>query len=124
MMPSTAAPRMLRARRGMTLMELVIGLAITGMMATVGAMTFNSIIEHRTIIRTASTSVERASALRSMVHSWLDAGTVQIPRGGGPRGLGRGATVISNQNATQAAAAGDELRVCGDVRHALRLLTA
>ena len=114
MMRPTATIPALRSRSGMTLMELVIALAITGMMATVGAMTFNSIIEHRTVIRTASTSVERASALRNMVHSWLDAGNVQVPRGGGPRGLGRGATVISNQNATQAAAAGDELVITTD----------
>ena len=38
---------MMRARRGMTLMELVIGLAITGMMAAAGAGAFESIIDHR-----------------------------------------------------------------------------
>jgi len=36
---------MMRARRGMTLMELVIGLAITGMMAAAGAGAFASIID-------------------------------------------------------------------------------
>ena len=78
------------ARRGMTLMELVIGLAITGMMAAAGAGAFASIVSHREIVRTASLSTERAAALRDMIHVWISAGTVQIPRGGGPRGLTRG----------------------------------
>ena len=73
------------ARRGMTLMELVIGLAITGMMAAGGAGAFASIVSHREIVRTASLTTERAAALRDMIHVWISAGTVQIPRGGGPR---------------------------------------
>jgi prepilin-type N-terminal cleavage/methylation domain-containing protein len=80
----------LRARGGMTLMELVIGLAITGMMAAAGAGAFASIIDHRRDIREASVSTERAAALREMIHSWIVAGTVQIQQGGGPRGLTRG----------------------------------
>ncbi|HMA25683.1 MAG TPA: prepilin-type N-terminal cleavage/methylation domain-containing protein, partial [Gemmatimonadaceae bacterium] len=80
----------MRPRAGMTLMELVIGLAITGMMAAAGAGAFASIIDHRRGIREASVSTERAAALREMIHSWLVAGTVQIQQGGGPRGLTRG----------------------------------
>jgi prepilin-type N-terminal cleavage/methylation domain-containing protein len=80
----------MRRRAGMTLMELVIGLAITGMMAAAGAGAFSSIIDHRRIIRDASAATERAAALREMLHSWLVAGTVQIQQGGGPRGLTRG----------------------------------
>jgi len=106
-----------RARQGMTLMELVIGLAITGMMAAAGAGTFASIIDHRRTIRDASLSIERAAALREMIHSWLIAGSVQIQRGGGPRGLTRGvvgaspATRGGNNIAsvTAAQASGDEL---------------
>ena len=78
------------ARRGMTLMELVIGLAITGMMAAAGAGAFSSIIAHRRIIRDASVDTERAGAFREMIETWINAGTVQIQRGGGPRGLTRG----------------------------------
>lgn len=110
----------MRARRGMTLMELVIGLAITGMMAAAGAGAFESIIAHRAIIHDASVSTERAAALRDMLHVWIAAGTVQIPRGGGPRGLTRGlgaaapardgATSAMNTAAVSAAqASGDEL---------------
>lgn len=80
----------MRPRAGMTLMELVIGLAITGMMAAAGAGAFASMIDHRRGIREASVSTERAAALREMIHSWLVAGTVQIQQGGGPRGLTRG----------------------------------
>ena len=61
---------MMRARRGMTLMELVIGLAITGMMATAGAVAFGSIIDHRRVVRTASVTTERAAALRDMLRGW------------------------------------------------------
>ena len=84
---------MMRARRGMTLMELVIGLAITGMMATAGAVAFGSIIDHRRVVRTASVTTERAAALRDMLRGWINAGSIQIQQGGGPRGLTRGAPV-------------------------------
>jgi prepilin-type N-terminal cleavage/methylation domain-containing protein len=79
------------SRRGMTLMELVIGLAITGMMATAGAAAFGAIIDHRRELRTATVSIERAAALREMLRSWIYAGSIQIQQGGGPRGLTRGA---------------------------------
>jgi len=100
----------------MTLMELVIGLAITGMMAAAGAGAFSSIIDHRRIIRTASASTERGSALRETIRSWIIAGQVQIQIGGGPRGLTRGvgaarpSTTSSSTGAVSAAqASGDEI---------------
>ena len=108
-------------RRGMTLMELVIGLAITGMMAAAGAGAFSSIIAHRRIIRDASVDTERAAAFREMLETWINAGTVQIQRGGGPRGLTRGGGaalpmgggrggITSNTAAVSAATAiGDEI---------------
>jgi len=109
----------LRARRGMTLMELVIGLAITGMMAAAGAAAFASVIDHRRTIQTSAITLERATALRGMIQSWLYAGTVQIQRGGGPRGMssaatfiGRGPTAspLNNTSSVSAAqAAGDEI---------------
>ena len=81
---------MMRPRRGMTLMELVIGLAITGMMASAGAVAFGAIIDHRRVIRQASVETERSAALRDMVRDWILAGNIQIQQGGGPRGLNRG----------------------------------
>ena len=110
----------MRRRRGMTLMELVIGLAITGMMAAAGAGAFSSIIAHRRVIRDASVDIERAAAFREMLETWINAGTVQIQRGGGPRGLTRGVGaalptggrggITSNTAAVSAATAiGDEI---------------
>jgi Tfp pilus assembly protein FimT len=49
----------------MTLMELVIGLAITSMMTAAGAGAFESLISHRKVIRDASVSTERAVARSS-----------------------------------------------------------
>jgi len=88
---------MMRARRGMTLMELVIGLAITGMMATVGAVAFGSIIDHRRVVRTASLETERAASLRDMLRGWINAGSIQIQQGGGPRGLTRAGAGLATQ---------------------------
>lgn len=105
-----------RPRAGMTLMELVIGLAITGMMAAAGAGAFASIIDHRRNIREASASTERAAALREMIHSWLVAGTVQIQQGGGPRGLTRCIATggRANSNAGNNTAAVSTAQAIGD----------
>ena len=111
---------MMRARRGMTLMELVIGLAITGMMASAGAVAFGSIIDHRRVIREASVETERSAALRDMIRGWILAGNIQIQQGGGPRGLNRGLGVaagtglarggtMSMQAVSAAVASGDEI---------------
>ena len=120
---------MKRTRRtGMTLMELVIGLAITGIMAAAGASAFASIIDHKRVIREASVTTERAAALRETVRSWALSGTVRVQMGGGPRGLtsaagrgGRGATVATSATTNQfslaavtpAQAIGDELTIGG-----------
>ena len=116
-------PGRMRARRGMTLMELVIALAITGLMATAGAAAFGSIIDHRKVIQTATVSTERAASLREMIRSWIMSGTIQIQQGGGPRGMrggGAGAGAAGGAGAasrggsslaavTAAQAGGDEL---------------
>jgi prepilin-type N-terminal cleavage/methylation domain-containing protein len=108
-----------RARTGMTLMELVIALAITGLMAAGGAAAFGSVIDHRKIIRNASVQTERAGALREMLKSWISAGEIRIQIGGVPRGLARGVSAASTSRSTTSAsiasvsaaqAAGDELR--------------
>ena len=76
--------------RGMTLMELVIGLAITGIMAAAGVAAFGSIIDHRASDSRASASDRaRGGAARddSIVGRTMGPPRVQI--GGGPRGLTR-----------------------------------
>jgi prepilin-type N-terminal cleavage/methylation domain-containing protein len=109
----------MRARRGMTLMELVIGITITGLMVAAGAGAFSSIIDHRRIIRESTVETERAAALRDMIRMWIVSGRVMIQQGGGPRGLTRGAAganlrtagaLAMNAAAVSAAqASGDEL---------------
>lgn len=95
-----------RSRRGMTLMELVIGIAITGIMAATGVAAFGSIIDHRRIIHDASLSTERTGALREMITSWISAGQIQIQVGGVPRGLagGRGAGGAASRGGANIAA--------------------
>ncbi len=103
-----------RARAGMTLMELVIGLAITGMMAAAGAGAFASIIDHRKTIRESSAATERGSALRETIRSWIVAGTIQIQIGGGPRGLTRGAGAAVPSRGASSTAAVSAAQAIGD----------
>lgn len=105
--------RMTSARRGMTLMELMVALVVLGFAAAGGAATFESLIDHRRIVREASVSTERAAALREMIRGWLAAGAVQIQRGGVPQ-LGRFSAATtssptSSSTTTAAQASGDEL---------------
>jgi prepilin-type N-terminal cleavage/methylation domain-containing protein len=111
-------------RKGMTLMELVVALVITGMMAAMGAATFSSIIDHRRIIVASTGELERASALRDQLRTWMLAGQVQVVTGGATRGIGRTSTVVggamnlstqslsgtmSGNGITSAVAGGDEI---------------
>ena len=89
------------ARIGMTLMELVVALVITGMMAVMGTMTLGSIIDHHRVILSSTGELERASALRDQIRSWMLAGTVQIVSGGATRGLGRAGATIQAPTITQ-----------------------
>jgi prepilin-type N-terminal cleavage/methylation domain-containing protein len=104
----------MRRRGGMTLMELSVAIAITGMMAAAGAATFSSIIDHRRVIRESTVATERAVALRDMIRGWIAAGTISIQSGGVPRGLSsstRIATPGMATGVTAAASTGDELTI-------------
>jgi prepilin-type N-terminal cleavage/methylation domain-containing protein len=91
------------ARRGMTLMELVIGIAITGMMAAVGAGTFGTIIDRRRAIRDATAETERSAALREMIRGWLVAGTPIYQVGGAAnQGVQAGSPAATAGTATAA----------------------
>ena len=72
----------MRSRAGMTLMELVIGLVITGAMAVAGTAAFTSIIDHRRVISEATVETERAAALRDMLRTWIASGTIQMQTAG------------------------------------------
>ena len=55
----------------MTLMELVIALMITGMIAAIGAAAFNSVLDNRASAKIEIDAVTRAAATRAMLESWL-----------------------------------------------------
>lgn len=74
-----------RTRRGVTLMELIVALTITGFMAAIGTTAFGSIIDQRRMVRESTSADERAAALRQSIREWLVPATVQIERGGVPR---------------------------------------
>lgn len=108
------------ARAGVTLMELVVALTITGFMAAVGTATFSSIIDNRKIIREATAETERAAALRETLRAWLLPATVQVQIGGVPTGSRQSNVRAVNSNVTTrtpngaeavppAAVTGDEL---------------
>jgi hypothetical protein len=106
----------------MTLMELTVGIVITGAMAGIGVAAFTSISDHRRTILESSVEVERASALREMLRSWIHGASVQITTSGAQqrqvRTFGAGFTSVTtfrgNQQqqatgVTAAVATGDEL---------------
>lgn len=100
------------SRRGMTLMELLVGLVLTGAMASMGAAAFGSIIDHRRVIKESTIEMERAAALREQLRNWIGGGTVLIQQGGGPRlGTRSANTMPGTPVITAAVAAGDELTV-------------
>jgi prepilin-type N-terminal cleavage/methylation domain-containing protein len=117
----------MRARSGMTLLELVIAIAILAIMATAGGAAFVNIIDRQETIRTASAEVERAAALRETIRQWVLQGDILIQRTTGPRGavqtatLGRTSTSIRSVSGnaataqppgvTAAASTGSELTV-------------
>ncbi|MDB4917983.1 MAG: hypothetical protein JWM95_5627 [Gemmatimonadetes bacterium] len=102
----------MRARSGMTLMELIVGLVITGVMAAMGTAAFGSIIDHRRVIRESTLQMERAVALRETLRLWIASGTVAIQRGGVPRGSTARTSTSTSTTGTvvsAAVASGDEI---------------
>ena len=95
---------LLRARRAMTLLELVASLVITAMIAAGGAAAFASLIDHRRMVRGVSVATERTWALRQTLRSWITSGQIQIQIAGGPQGLTNTMAAVS-----PAAAIGDEI---------------
>jgi prepilin-type N-terminal cleavage/methylation domain-containing protein len=116
--PTREPARLPCHRSGMTLMELVVALVILAITAAAGTSAFDTLIDHRKIVRDATVSTERAAALRGMIRGWLAAGNVQARQGGVPQ-LGRSASAapasaassggMSNSAITAAQSAGDEL---------------
>jgi prepilin-type N-terminal cleavage/methylation domain-containing protein len=95
---------MIRSRSGMTLLELVIALVITGLMAGVGYSAFSGIIDNQQRVEQASVTTERAATLRETIHTWLESGTVTVQQGGLPRGFGRSGATLRTVSASGTAA--------------------
>jgi prepilin-type N-terminal cleavage/methylation domain-containing protein len=91
---------LVRARRGVTLMELIIALTVTAVMAALGTTAFSAIIDGRREIRTTTEGTERSAALRETLRQWLLPASVQIQQGGGPRGRTAATARVGNTNAS------------------------
>ncbi len=71
------------SRSGMTLIEALIALIVTGIVLTLGYRAFASVIDHRRRADDATESVVRAAAIRESLRSWL-AGARLVAQEGGP----------------------------------------
>ena len=58
-------------RRGLTLIELLVALTITGMVMTAGYGALSTMVDHRTRVMTATDAVASAAAKRRMLVRWL-----------------------------------------------------
>ena len=72
----------------MTLLELVVGLVITGLVTAAGYGAFATIVDRRSAVRAATVEVERTAALRETLRGWLAGGRVLVQQGGAPRAGG------------------------------------
>lgn len=68
-----------RARRGVTLVELVVALTVTSVVALVGASTFEQLIDRRAHLVDATGATERESARRALVREWVQNGAIDLP---------------------------------------------
>ena len=68
-------------RRGMTLLELVLGLTLLGLIGAIGASTLATLADQRRRIRDANTPVQRSATIRRTILSWLEGahGAVTMP---------------------------------------------
>lgn len=64
-------------RAGLTLIELVVALAITGIVAAIGASAFGIVVDSRARTREVTHDVTNAAATRSVLVSWLSSGRVE-----------------------------------------------
>lgn len=60
------------SRRGLTAMELIVALAVTGLAAGIGTATLAVLVDRRAPLREASSATERAAAVRRTLVAWLE----------------------------------------------------
>ncbi len=69
-------------RAGLTLIELVVALAITGLAVAAGYGALGAIVDHRGRVEEGSAAVARAAAEWGMLQSWLAGAHLTIEEGG------------------------------------------
>ena len=75
-------------RAGMTLLELVVGLTVAGLVLAAGYGAFSSIVDHSERAADASDAEARAAAIREALVSWLAGARLTVEEAGPPfRGL-------------------------------------
>jgi prepilin-type N-terminal cleavage/methylation domain-containing protein len=72
----------LRGRAGMTLLELVVGLTITGIALAAGYAALSSALDHRQRATEVTGAVARAAAVRRTLVSWLSGARLTVDEGG------------------------------------------
>jgi prepilin-type N-terminal cleavage/methylation domain-containing protein len=76
------------SRRGMTLLELIVGLTITGTTMTAGYGALASILDHRSAAEAKIDAISRSAAERRMLLAWLESARLTVDQDGPPfRGL-------------------------------------
>jgi len=70
------------SRSGLTLIELVVALAITGLAMAAGYGAFGSLVDRRRHVEEASAAVAAATAERGMLISWLAGSHLTVEEGG------------------------------------------
>lgn len=69
-------------RSGMTLMELVVGLTISGLVLSVGYAAFHSVLDHRERADEVTGALARAATQRRTLVSWLAGARLTVEEGG------------------------------------------
>jgi len=68
--------------RGMTLLELIVGITVTGMAVTAGMAAVAALADRRLQIATAGAETSRAAALRGEIIAWLAGARLMADEGG------------------------------------------
>jgi prepilin-type N-terminal cleavage/methylation domain-containing protein len=69
-------------RSGMTLIELIVGLTITGLAVSTGYAGFRAVVDHRERVEHATAELARAAAVRRAISQWLSAARLSADEAG------------------------------------------
>jgi type II secretory pathway pseudopilin PulG len=68
----------------MTLMELVVGLTVTGLVLSAGYAAFSSVTDHRARAEAVTSAISHAAAARRTLSRWLEGARLTVDDGGPP----------------------------------------